>query len=242
MKFRSLLCGVLGSVLAAGACATSGELGPPPVASAAYDAGEGGSTGTAGTSGAGNVAGRGNNAGNAGRGAASASGGANATGGTKAAAGAKATGGANATGGARATGGANATGGARATGGANAIGGARATGGANATGGARATGGANATGGARATGGSSTVTTGGCDFSSTACQSNVCNTVPTWETTYCQGLLTCLQNNSTCITAADPLCSTKGAFGNPTCTDLYNISTPASRTTLSTYITCVCGL
>ena len=230
MKFRSLLCGVLGSVLAAGACATSGELGPPPVASAAYDAGEGGSTGTAGTSGAGNVAGRGNNAGNAGRGAASASGGANATGGTKAAAGAKATGGANATGGARATGGANATGGARATGGANAIGG------------ARATGGANATGGARATGGSSTVTTGGCDFSSTACQSNVCNTVPTWETTYCQGLLTCLQNNSTCITAADPLCSTKGAFGNPTCTDLYNISTPASRTTLSTYITCVCGL
>jgi len=98
-----------------------------------------------------------------------------------------------------------------------------------------------ATGGAAATGGSSAA--GGCDFTRATCQtqSAVCSSVQTWEQTACTGLLACLETNFTCITAADPLCSTKGSFGNPECTDLYSISA-ASQVIIANYVSCACAL
>jgi len=54
-------------------------------------------------------------------------------------------------------------------------------------------------------------------------------------------LITCLETNHTCITAADPLCATKGSFGNPVCADTYSLAA-ASQLVIASFITCVCSL
>jgi len=100
-------------------------------------------------------------------------------------------------------------------------------------------GGAN-TGGVAGVGGATFGTAGGCDFTSAACTQSVCTTVQSWEQTTCQSLLTCLQGNSACISAADPLCATKGTFGNPACQDYYSLS-ETGRVAVATFVKCACG-
>lgn len=90
------------------------------------------------------------------------------------------------------------------------------------------------------TGGAGPSGTQGCDFTSTAC-SSPCATLPAWETTACSGLLTCLAKNPSCITKDDSLCATSAQYGNPVCTDVYQLS-DASKTTVCSYVSCVCGL
>ena len=110
-------------------------------------------------------------------------------------------------------------------------------------------GGSNSTGGgvSLTTGGS--VSSGGCDFSSPSCTAPCdafAGTAATsWKQAPCQALLTCLQNNASCIAAADPLCGPKQApsFVAPICgNDYYNAASDSDiSTALTTYIKCVCG-
>lgn len=120
------------------------------------------------------------------------------------------------------------------------------TGGAHATGGAPdvATGGSPgvATGGTNGagTGGMSSVgTLGSCDFTNVACQ-NPCDSLPQWQQADCGTYLTCMQSNSACVKASDAICATAGAYGTPTCADLYKLS--GANDVLTTYMKCVCGL
>ncbi|HEY5959764.1 MAG TPA: hypothetical protein VIV60_24590 [Polyangiaceae bacterium] len=138
--------------------------------------------------------------------------------------------------------------------GADATGGRLASGGVRNTGGARSSSipsfGSSMSGGGRsnstATGLAGSVSTSGgapgaCDFKSTACP-DVCSTLAEWEMTHCTALLTCLDSHQSCITKADPLCSTKDPNKNPICTDYYNLSTQASKDAVAAHVACLCGL
>jgi hypothetical protein len=107
------------------------------------------------------------------------------------------------------------------------------------------TGGTAPSGGTVSTGGASSTDPASCDFLSTACGQNICTStsVPTWAASHCQSLLTCLQINSACITASDPLCSTKGSYGVPVCADYYDFSNdPTTISAIAGYVACICGL
>ena len=130
-----------------------------------------------------------------------------------------------------------------------------ATGGAPATqpsqGGTRATGGMPAlpTGGSpgvatggtigTATGGMSSIgTSGSCDFTNATCQ-NPCGSMQPWEQADCASYITCMQSNTACVKASDPICAAAGSYGAPTCTELYRLS--GGTAALTTYMKCVCG-
>jgi hypothetical protein len=142
------------------------------------------------------------------------------------------------------------TGGAEpATGGSESLGGGMATGGDPASGGfPPSTGGSNSTGGEPPTTGGK-ANSGGCDFGSAAC-ANPCDSFASspsssWKQAPCQALLTCLDENASCITASDVLCGPKQApsYAAPACgNDYYNAASDSEMSTaLTTYVKCVCG-
>jgi len=135
------------------------------------------------------------------------------------------------------------------TGGSDGVGAGWASGGTRATGGSSpSTGGLNSVGGGVSSS-TSASSSGGCDFSSPACTAPCdafAGTIATsWKQAPCQALLTCLQHDGSCITAADPLCGPKQApsYAAPICgNDYYNAASDSDiSTALTTYIKCVCG-
>ncbi len=170
-------------------------------------------------------------------------------------------GGIGSTGGAASTGGNAHTSVASGEGGSLGTGGELGAGGVNvATGGRPTTGGAPpATGGAApemggattsATGGATVGTNANCDFAKADCAtaaSCASFTGPSdaWKVPRCQALLQCLEDNSACITAADPLCGPiQNPYEPPVCGDAYSsIASDSSVTVLlTTLIKCACGL
>jgi len=154
------------------------------------------------------------------------------------------------------TGGAEGLGGDQSTGGAEGLGGDQSTGGEQATGGLQATGGsptvtggsASASGGVSATTGGS-ISSGGCNFDSASCTapcaSFASSPASSWKQAPCEKLLACLEQNASCIAAADPLCGPKQApsYAPPVCgNDYYDAASDSDiSSALTTHIECVCG-